>query len=41
MPIIYTHEWDEKPVCDGDNLDKCRKKVPNAYTTTFWTHTWE
>ena len=43
MPIIYTHEWDDKnnklKECEND-INICRSHFPDSYTTTVWTNTW-
>ena len=44
MPILYTHEWNDKSIKSKDctnSTQKCKSHFPNSYTSTVWTHTWK
>ncbi len=38
MPLIYTHEWNDRGPCRS--IAECKSRHPDAYTATFWAGTW-
>jgi len=47
--LIFPYNWEDSEknidVCGADkaiiNSDPCRKRFPDAFTVTYWTHSWE
>lgn len=44
LPRIYGVEWTpeiQHPCNSGVDLERCAQRLPEAVTTTFWTHSWK